>query len=61
VPRRLDVREQDLLVARERRAGELAVALELVAREEERLAALGRSDEMVLALAVLGDDQPAVG
>src|SRR4051794_2282089 len=40
--RRLDVREQDLLVVREGRARELRVPGLVVAREEEGLAAIGR-------------------
>src|SRR5919198_2151885 len=61
VTRRLDAGVQRLLVVRERRAGELAVARQLVAGEEERLAAVGRADEVVRAVAVFGDDHAAVG
>jgi hypothetical protein len=55
---RLDVGEEDLLVGGEARSCELRVLGIVVAREEERLAALGRADEVLLAVAVLGDDQP---
>ena len=42
-------------------AGELRVVGVLVAREEERLAAVGDADEVALAVAVLGEDHAAVG
>ena len=45
----------------ERRAGELGVLGVLVACEEERVAAVGGADEVVHAVAVLGDDHAAVG